>query len=192
MRGLQRIQEAMRRLALGGLLLLGGAACSPNGVRVDPACPPFDQMSCVTTNLVVQMEARESGPTAALHAISSHDGYSWSQAGVRGSIDWRLPDGTRLDKKRTVSTATFERTPDRVAPWIQISVESDAERVSIHIVRTGEGDPGSGPEAFRIRMDESGFAEVVRLDRGVSVLRVQTHWHQGQVEFFFTVRRVPA
>jgi hypothetical protein len=172
----------MRLLALGGLLLLGASACSGNGEHVDPGCPPFDRTSCETTNLVVWVEAREDGPSAVLQARS------WSQAGVRGSIDWRLPDGTRLDQKQDLRTVTLERTPARVAPWIQISVQGDADRVSAHIVRSGEGDPGSGPEAFRIRMDESGFAEVVRLDRGVSVLRVKTYWPQGEVEFFFTVR----
>jgi hypothetical protein len=182
----------MRRLALGGLFLLGASACSGGGnVVVDPACA-FDETGCVPADLVVLVEVREGGPSAVLQAVSGLQGNSWSQEGVRGSIDWRLPDGTRLQQERTVSTATLPERPGDVASPFEISVESDADRVSVQIAGTQEGNPGSARELFReVRLDESGYPPaLVQLESDglVYILRVQTFWPQGEVEFFFAIR----
>jgi hypothetical protein len=182
----------MRRLALGGLFLLGASACSGDGdVVSDPPCA-FDETGCTPADLVVLVEAREDGPSAVLQAVSGLQGNSWSQAGVRGSIDWRLPDGTRLDQERTVTTATLEDRPGAVASPFEISVESDADRVSVQIARTREGDPASGTKVFReVPLDESGYPPaLVRLEPlgRLCVLQVQTFWPQGEAEFFFIIR----
>jgi hypothetical protein len=191
MRGPRRIQEAMRRLALGGLLLLSTVACGEMGYHEDPPCA-FDETGCTPADLVVLVQAQEDGPSAVLQAVSGLEGNSWSQAGVRGSIAWRLPDGTRLDQERTVRTATLEEKPGAVASPFEISVESGADRVSVQIGRTREGDPASGTEVFReVRLEESGYPPaLVRIEpRGVLyILRVQTFWPQGEAEFFFIIR----
>jgi hypothetical protein len=181
----------MRRTGLWvSLLVLGAAtACSediePHG---DPPCA-FDGTGCLPADLVVTVDALDEGPSAVLRGTSPLEGNSWVQEGVRGTVHWRLPDGTRLDEEQTLATLTLQESPGRVPHRIELSVESEADRVTLHIARVDEDDTVSGMEVFReVQLD--GGPSVVHLEPAVYVLRIQSFWPEGDAEFFFTVHRV--
>jgi hypothetical protein len=185
----------MRTLALGLLLLVGSTACSGDDGNIgdeeghgDPPCA-FDETGCVPGELVAVVEGREEGPSAQLRGTSPLEGNSWVQEGIRGTVHWRLPDGTRLDNEQTLATVIEEGTPDPVAPRIELSIETDADQVTVQIARVREGGPVPGVEVFR-ELESSVAPSVVRLEHGTYVLRLQAVWPQGEAEFFFIVRRV--
>lgn len=182
----------MRRTGLWvSLLVLGAATACSEDIETHVGDPPcaFDETACVPADLVVTVDALDEGPSAVLRGTSPLEGNSWVQEGVRGTVHWLLPDGTRLDEEQTLATLMLQESPGRVAPRIELSVESEADRVTLHIARADEGDTGSGMEVFReVQLDAA--PSVVRLEPDVYVLRVQSLWPQGDAEFFFTVRRV--
>jgi hypothetical protein len=180
----------MRRSVLGVLLLLGAAtACSEEIETVgDPPCA-FDETACVPADLVVTVTAPDEGPSAVLRGTSPLKGNSWVQEGVRGTVHWLLPNGTRLDEEQTLATLMLQESPSPTASRIELSVESEADRVNLHIARVNEDDNRSGIEVFReVQLDAA--PSVVRLEPDVYVLRIQSFWPQGDAEFFFTIRRV--
>ncbi|MGH2651995.1 MAG: hypothetical protein ACRDHK_12395, partial [Actinomycetota bacterium] len=130
----------MRRLALGVFLLVVSVACSRQEFQESHGDPPcaFDETGCLPAELLLTVEAREEGPQAVLRATSPLQGNSWVQEGIRGSVDWRLPDGTRLDEEESVGEAGLQGTPGPVAPRVEHSLESDADQVSIQIAFEGD------------------------------------------------------
>jgi hypothetical protein len=176
----------MRQLALGALLVLGTTACSEGMVtHADPPCA-FDETGCVPAELTLALTASDGGPSAVLRATSPLAGNSWVQEGIRGNVDWLLPGGNRLQEEKTLGTVVLQGTRGPVAPRVELSVESDADRVSVEIAPAGESAREHGFKPIRIRPSPS----VVPLEHGIYVLRVQASWPQGEAVFFFTLDRV--
>lgn len=178
----------MRRLALRVLLLVVSVACSRQESLESHGDPPcaFDETGCLPADLLLTVEAREEGPRAVLRATSPLEGNSWVQEGIRGSVDWRLPDGTKLDEEQGLGEVGLQGTPGAVAGRVQLSLESDADQVSVQIAFEGGDDPGSGLfQEIPIGADPA----VLSLEHGIHVLRLQASWPQGEAVFFFTVRR---
>lgn len=169
------------------LLLVAPAACAREESHGDPPCA-FDETACLPADLLLTVEAREERPSAVLRATSPLEGNSWVQEGIRGRVDWLPPDGTRFQEEQSLGTVVFHGTPGSVAPRIELSLDSDADRVSVQIACAEEPDPGSR-EVFR-EVPLGAAPSVVALETGIYVLRVRASWSHGEGEFFFAFRRV--